>query len=383
MKAIISSTHTRLITALDLLLVFSILLGALALGSCNISQSSQETQISTQAASPSEVEKLTPTEAATKEDDMLSIETYLPADPEDAGGEGFYEDEYYIWNGQAFSLFFGGEASARRYASFIDTAAEKMGDGITTFALIVPINSEFLLPQRLLSGENSVDTDSQADFMRTAYTSIDSSAVPVNPYNLLSSHCREYIYFASDHHWTGLGAYYAYTAFAGTAGLPALSLDDCEEQTVDSFTGSITRVVNAELNTDSVSYWQLPYAVTDDITTEDGEVLHFDTCYYEAMPSGEDVYSLFLMGDYPLEHIHSESDSVCGKKIAVIHESFGNAFVPYLTYNYEDIYSIDFRYWSGDLSEFCKENGIDDVLIMTNIMFCANRSILDSIENIL
>ena len=101
------------------------------------------------------------------------------------------------------------------------------------------------------------------------------------------------------------------------------------------------------------------------------------------MPSGEDVYSLFLMGDYPLEHIHSESDSVCGKKIAVIHESFGNAFVPYLTYNYEDIYSIDFRYWSGDLSEFCKENGIDDVLIMTNIMFCANQSILDSIDKLL
>ena len=383
MKTVLSSSHRRLITVIDILLAAVILFSALTLGSCNVSMSTEATQPSADAATPDVAVTEPPTEEETAADELLSSDTYIPADPEDAGGEGVYEDEYYIWNGQAFSLFYGGEANAKRWASFTDTAAEKMGENVTTYAMIVPLHAEFGLPSRLLTGDNAVGTDSQADFMRTAYTSIESAAVPVNPYNLLSTHCNEYLYFASDHHWTGLGAYYAYSAFAETAGLPILSLDDCTEQTVDGFTGSITRVVTAELNTDSVTYWQFPYAVTDDITTEDGEVFHYDTCYYEGIPSGSDVYCLFLMGDYPMEVIRSKSDSVCGKKIAVVHESYGNAFIPFLTYNYNEIYSIDFRYWNGDLSEFCEENEIDEVLIMTNIMFCANQSILDSIENIL
>ena len=46
-----------------------------------------------------------------------------------------------------------------------------------------------------------------------------SKVTPINAYNYLSEHCNEYIYFKSDHHWTGLGSYYAYSAFADTLGL--------------------------------------------------------------------------------------------------------------------------------------------------------------------
>ena len=36
----------------------------------------------------------------------------------------------------------------------------------------------------------------------------------IDIYDVLAAHTDEYIYFRTDHHWTGLGAYYAYNAWA-------------------------------------------------------------------------------------------------------------------------------------------------------------------------
>ena len=62
------------------------------------------------------------------------------------------------------------------------------------------------------------------------------------------------------------------------------------------------------------------------------------------------------------------------QKIAVVKESYGNAFVPYLTYNYDEVHVIDFRHWEGNLPEYCKDNDIDRVLFINGIM-SANTAI--------
>lgn len=46
----------------------------------------------------------------------------------------------------------------------------------------------------------------------------------VNLQNALSSHSGEYIYYRTDHHWTTLGAYYAYRELAQAMGLPVREL---------------------------------------------------------------------------------------------------------------------------------------------------------------
>ena len=69
---------------------------------------------------------------------------------------------------------------------------------------------------------------------------MDASVKKVDGYSKLAAHTDEYIYFRTDHHWTQLGAYYAYTAFCEAARIPrraaGTSLRPAE---VDAFLGSM------------------------------------------------------------------------------------------------------------------------------------------------
>lgn len=343
-----------------------------------------ETQPSTPAtpdsASPNEETPVA--QESTELDPMISITDYIPADPADSGEDGVVESSgYLVWNRMAFMPFFADEDTALRYADSMNTAAEALGADIQVYSMIIPLHAEFGLPERLKTGESEFENTPAAPYLKTAYTAMDPAVTPVNPYNMLSAHCNEYIYFSSDHHWTGLGAYYAYTAFAQTAGLPVLDLNDCEECVIEDFTGSFMKTVSSDLETDAVHYWKFPYEVTDTITDENGGVNDYDTCYFDDIfGSGDGSYLVFIMGDQPLEVIKSSGDLTNNEKIAVIHESYGNAFIPYLTYDYSEVYSIDYRYWKGDLSDFCEENGITNVLYLNNVLSSATYSVMDMID---
>ena len=315
---------------------------------------------------------------------LLSVSTFIKPNIEDDGSDAIDAGSIYVWNKKAFELFFGGESQATRYAELMNKAGAELGEGINVYSMVVPNHTEFGLPERLKDPEKGgAQTEDQAAYLKYAYEHMDNTVIPVNPYNKLSEHCNEYIYFNSDHHWSGLGAYYSYTAFAETAGLPVLNLADCTENTIEGFTGTLMKMTSAEVETDTVHYWTFPYTVTDTIHDEWGGVNEYDSCYYAFSEAGDNTYGVFLMGDNPLEVITSSSENTNGEKIAVIHESYGNAFVPYLTYNYDEVYSIDFRSWTGDLSDFCAENGITNVIFVNGVMSSATQVQLDSIEALL
>lgn len=101
------------------------------------------------------------------------------------------------------------------------------------------------------------------------------------------------------------------------------------------------------------------------ITTEDDDTNSYDSCYNKEAESGAWSYNVFLYGRNPLEVIKSESDKASGK-IAIVHNNTGNSTVPYFTYNYQEVYSIDYNTYSGNLKEFCSKNGIKDVLFLVN-----------------
>ena len=60
----------------------------------------------------------------------------------------------------------------------------------------------------------------------------------VNIYDTLMSHNDEYLYFRTDHHWTALGAYYAYEEFAKAKGVKPLPLSKYEKVDFPDFLGS-------------------------------------------------------------------------------------------------------------------------------------------------
>ena len=291
----------------------------------------------------------------------LSFDT--PDIPDDGtnGYNSASEPGVYIYKNAAFELCGASDEAGKDYAAAI-SEFKKAAPEFTVYNMVVPTHTEFGIPQRLA---NEIYTQSQSQNLKTIFSSYTEDVKPINCYNALCRHKDEYIYFNTDHHWTGLGAYYAYQAFCEQTNQQALALTDCTEKTVEGFEGSFFNS-DPSLSTDTVHYWQFPYQTHAKRQEEPGAEMYETDVYYEGA-AGNGAYITFIYGDSSL-FIEYNDTNKNGKKIAVVKESYGNAFVPYLTNNYEEVHIIDFRYFSGKLKDYMQENGISEVLFLNNTM---------------
>lgn len=286
-----------------------------------------------------------------------------------------------IWNDEAFNLFFSGNKAAEYYANTINTLSKKLDKDIKVYNMVVGNHTEFGLPQRVIKA--GMETDSQSENIKHIISKLNSRVTPIDCYNNLSEHCNEYIFYGTDHHWTALGAYYGYEAFCETLGLEPMDITKCEKNSVDGFLGSLYTATASDVllnNPDTVDYYTLPnktYAIMNE--RQGSSDLTVDV-YYPAATGGDLTYGVFCWGDTAQFVIHSDCGS--GRKIALVKDSFANAFAPYLSANYDEVHLIDYRYWSGDLNQYCKDNGIKEVLFLNNTMSANTVSQVDSISNV-
>ena len=84
---------------------------------------------------------------------------------------------------------------------------------------MVPSSVAFYVPQKYAS----YVADERGN-INDIYGALDAAVTAVDAYSVLEQHLAEYISIRTDHHWTGLGAYYAYTAFAGAVGFVAIAI---------------------------------------------------------------------------------------------------------------------------------------------------------------
>lgn len=355
-----------IVTGGILILVVLILIIVLAARGCASCTDSENTSVQSETEAASEAATQTPTEAATEDPSVTQIA--------DNGEEGYIDGNsgLYFWDNKAFELFYGNDDAAKNYATAINRYKNQLGSEITVYHMVVPNHSEFGLCQReeqRLLDEQGVT--SQRQNTTTVYSNLDSSVKAVDIYDTMNRHKTEYLYFNTDHHWTGLGAYYAYTAFAQAAGLEPMPLEEATKNTIDGFLGSLYTASQSEVlqqHQDYVDYYTLPgnYSCTLFMDGSD-EPSYIDNMYYEAAEAGSGTYGVFIWGDNPLMVIDNEDNS-SGEKIAIVKESYGNAFAPYLAYNYDEVHIIDFRYFDGNLKDYCELNGITNVLFINGIM---------------
>ena len=358
-----------LIVFLAILLMVQLFKAIFGTGSPNVEATATEAAVTEQV-----------TEAPTE---PVATAFDTPAIKDDGETEGYYSSAnggVYIYNNMALELFGGSEQSAQDYADVISDFKATVPE-YTVYNMVVPNHTEFALPKRLIDN-GTVYVGSQSENIKNIYTDYTQDVKPINCYNNLCKHIDEYIYFNTDHHWTGLGAYYAYQAFCEQTGQTALDLKDCEEHTIEGFEGSLTYCDGGLYNNlDTVHFWTFPYETHAMRQDNPGEDLYETSVYYEAEGSGSVAYGVFIYGDAPL-FVEYNDELNNGKKIAVVKESYGNAFAPYLTYNYEEVHVIDFRYFGQSLKSYMQDNDIDEVLFINNVM-SANAPIqLDRIKEI-
>ncbi len=308
-------------------------------------------------------------------------EHITPAIADDGSDAVMATNTICIWQNKAFNLFYSGNKAAEYYAKAINGYTAKLDKDIKVYNMVVGNHTEFGIPQRLI--KNGIETDSQSENIQYIISKLDKRITPIDCYNNLANHCNEYIFYGTDHHWTALGAYYGYEAFCNTLGLTPMDITKSEKYSVDGFLGSLYTATGSSVlaqNTDTVHYYSLPnntYALMNESMYSD--TLTVDV-YYPAAVGGDLTYGVFCWGDTAQFVIHSDCGS--GRKIALVKDSFANAFAPYLSANYDEVHLIDYRYWSGDLNKYCKDNGIKEVLFLNNTMSANTVSQVDAISNV-
>ena len=99
----------------------------------------------------------------------------------------------------------------KNYADALNRLKAEMPD-TKAYCLMAPTAIEFYAPSKYNTGVSK----SQYEGMCYIYEQL-KDITPVNAYAEMAAHTDEYLYFRSDHHWTTLGAYYAYRTFAKVA----------------------------------------------------------------------------------------------------------------------------------------------------------------------
>ena len=350
------------------------LLTAAVMVTCTQCKSSVDSQNTATQAPADDVIEVSATEAPAY--DPLHFEK---PDIPDNGADGYIssvDSGVYIYDRMTFELCGGSDEAAEDYAAAISDF-KKNAPEFTVYNMVVPTHTEFGLPERLAQ---ETYTASQSQNIQKVYSSYTEYVKPINCYNKLCEHISEYLYFNTDHHWTGLAAYYAYQAFCEQTGQTPLQLSDCTENKKEGFTGTFSDCAD-DLKPDTVYYWTFPYATHAMRTEESGAEPYEMDIYYEYIEDSSSLYSTFICGDSALFVMYND-DNKNGRKIAVVKESYGNAFVPYLTYNYEEVHVIDSRYFQGSVIDYMKENGISEIIFVNNTMSSNNPFMVDGIREI-
>lgn len=284
-----------------------------------------------------------------------------------AGNTGY---EYYNFS----------ESLAPRFINSVSNIKGSLNCDSDVYALVVPTSIDITLNDALRADINSANQKKALDYFNASFknaTAVDGI------YEIERLHRNEYIYFRTDHHWTALGAYYAYTQFAQKKGIDPIPLQKYQTKTFDGFLGTFYsgsgQASKLGETPDSVTAY-MPYNnVTCRIDEGNGNAYDWEVVKDVSDYSETLKYLAFIGGDNALTTI-TNADNPNGETCILIKESYGNAFVPFLIPHYSTIYVVDPRHYNGTLGEFTQGKNIDDVIFIANISTTRNSVYIEAME---
>ena len=303
----------------------------------------------------------------------------------------------YITENCGYGIYNFSLSESARYCLAVNSVAAAVQGKAQVYCLIGPISAGIMLSDKVLKQVGGSD---EAEAMNWMFSQMDPSVRCVNVYSVLKQHNNEYIYFHTDHHWTALGAYYAYTEFCRQKGIEPHKLTDFKTKEYTGFLGTFYSSSNQSpalaSNPDTVTAY-IPNGTNDmemysNYDSAGGYTKYNWNIIYDvsSYPRSE-YYATFAGGDQPFNYAHNETITD-GSTVLIVKDSYGNAFIPFLVDHYEHIYWIDYRAydaycaWAGTgsstLSAFVQAHDVDDVILCNNINSTGSSSLLDYMEKI-
>lgn len=262
------------------------------------------------------------------------------------------------------------EEQVERNLAAVNTFAEAHPDLKTVMAVVpnaVTIHSDKLPKNAPVrdQGADLVDIRGQltvTDFVDTTKT--------------LKAHSDEYLFYKTDHHWTSLGAAYAFQDIAATMGIEAPDLAEYTVYTVSTtFEGTLSSKSGSHSAQDTVDIYvpntDIDYYVTYADTGE-----NISSLYSREALNNKDHYTVFFGGNYSRVDITTTANT--GRCLLLFKDSYANCMVQFLYPYFDHITMIDPRYYYDNVELAIKSEGITDVLFLYNAdTFLGDTSLAD------
>jgi hypothetical protein len=214
-------------------------------------------------------------------------------------------------------------------------------------------------------------TWSQRDWLNTIAERLNAKRLNktslINVIDTLTAHKNEYVYYRTDHHWTSLGAYYAY-AYAGKAlGYTPLPFS---QFTVEHATNDFDGTLYNESGYRSVKPDTIDFYHNKDgdnfkklVITNGGSTKTYNSIYFRNWLTQADKYNAFFNSNNTIETVYTGNGS---KKLLVIKDSYALSLVPFLMNNYSEITMIDMRGIGQTVDQLVNVKDYNQVLFMYN-----------------
>lgn len=303
----------------------------------------------------------------------------------------------YIADGAGYGVYFFNESNSARYCLLVNKLAKNLAGKAQVYSMLCPISAGIMLSDEVRESTGASDEHEATEWF---YRNMDPSVKTVTIVPTLKAHNDEYIFFRTDHHWTSLGAYYAYREWCKVKGVTPHELSFFEktyefEGFLGTFYSNSNKNASLAANPDTVKAYvpngtnkmNMFVANNDGTFTEYGWRIVNDVSNYNKTQ----LYATFAGGDQAYNYVHNEAVTD-GSSVLIVKDSYGNAFIPYLIDHYEYIYWIDFRNykkwcgWAGypdpSISNLVERKNIQDVILCQNISIAGSSSALDVMESI-
>lgn len=253
----------------------------------------------------------------------------------------------------------------------INRFAEKAG--IPVFTMIVPTSAGIYyetLPEH-------APQLSQRELIRSVNSQFSSGVSVIDVYDYLYANKDDYIYYRTDHHWTSLGAFCAYSVAIQKLGFNSVALSRFNiEHASSSFYGTYySKTLYDKIDPDTIDFYEYTEGNSFVKCTVNNGVseTEYDDIYFREFLDQKDKYASYLGTNTASVNIRTNLES--DKKILIFKDSYANSFIQFLTRHYSEIEVIDPRY-ASDYLDYADPGEYSQILFLYNITtFCEDDNI--------
>ena len=306
-------------------------------------------------------------------DPDASGEEVQAAEPEEILPDGTVKEigemqgQIYITGNSGYGLYYFTQPAADKFAATMNQVYANVKDKVNMYVMICPISAGVMLDQTVLDDMGCSDEKAAIDYI---YGKMDQGIHTVSAFDNLKKHNAEYIYFHTDHHWTALGAYYAYEEFCKEKGIQPNPIEGFQTMEVPGFLGTFVSSSNNNAaltaNPDTVVAYVPNGTNAMTMHYTNGSVVDWFVINDVSGYAKSELYATFVGGDRPFSYAHNPNITD-GSAVMVVKDSYGNAFIPFLIDHYEYVYWVDARYTKNTISQMVADYNIQDVIYQVQI----------------